>query len=82
MPDVDSHAEARETMGRVPLFHVGAGDVELERPEDLGKTAHPDAADTDEMDVTLTSEHASMHYAGTILSRSQVALVADQSRAK
>ena len=37
---------------------------------------------TDEMDVTLTSEHASMHYAGTILSRSQVALVADQSRTK
>ena len=35
-----------------------------------------------QMDVTLTSEHASMHYAGTILSRSQVALVADQSRTK
>jgi hypothetical protein len=38
---------------------------------------------TDEMDVTLTNErNASMQYAGTILSRSQVALVADDSRAK
>jgi hypothetical protein len=38
---------------------------------------------TDEMDITLTNdENASMHYAGTILSRSQVALVAGESRVK
>jgi hypothetical protein len=38
---------------------------------------------TEEMDVTLTSNHnTSMHYAGTISSRSQVALVADDTRGK
>jgi hypothetical protein len=38
---------------------------------------------TDEMDITLTNdENASMHYAGTILSRSQVALVAGESLVK
>jgi hypothetical protein len=38
---------------------------------------------TEEMDVTLTTGHdAAMHYAGTILSRSQVALVADDVRGK
>src|SRR6266853_2506821 len=38
---------------------------------------------TEEMDVTLTTEHnASMRYAGTILSRSQVALVADDLNGK
>lgn len=34
---------------------------------------------TEEMDVTLTNaEHSSLHYAGTVLSRSQVSLLADQ----
>jgi hypothetical protein len=38
---------------------------------------------TEEMDVTLTTRHdAAMHYAGTVLSRSQVALVADDMREK
>jgi len=38
---------------------------------------------TEEMDVTLTTGHnTSMRYAGTILSRSQVALVADEPHAK
>ncbi len=38
---------------------------------------------TEEMDVTLTTGHStSMHYAGTILSRSQVALVADDPHGK
>jgi hypothetical protein len=38
---------------------------------------------TEEMDVTLTSSrNTSMHYAGTISSRSQVALVADDARGK
>jgi hypothetical protein len=38
---------------------------------------------TEEMDVTLTTEHnASMRYAGTILSRSQVALLADDPHGK
>jgi hypothetical protein len=38
---------------------------------------------TEEMDVTLTTEHNdSMRYAGTILSRSQVALVADDLHGK
>ena len=35
------------------------------------------------MDVTLTSNHnASMHYAGTISARSQVALLADDAHGK
>jgi hypothetical protein len=38
---------------------------------------------TEEMDVTLTTaKNTSMHYAGTILSRSQVALVADDLHGK
>jgi hypothetical protein len=38
---------------------------------------------TEEMDVTLTSNHkTSMHYAGTISSRSQVALVVDDGHGK
>jgi len=38
---------------------------------------------TEEMDVTLTNaENSSLHYAGTILSRSQVALVADDPQRK
>jgi hypothetical protein len=38
---------------------------------------------TEEMDITLTTgKNASMHYAGTILSRSQVALVADDLHRK
>jgi hypothetical protein len=38
---------------------------------------------TEEMDVTLTTAHnTSMRYAGTILSRSQVALVADDTHGK
>lgn len=38
---------------------------------------------TQQMDVTLTSNHnTSMHYAGTITSRSQVALVTDDLQAK
>jgi hypothetical protein len=38
---------------------------------------------TEEMDVTLTTgKNTSMHYAGTILSRSQVALVADDLHAE
>jgi hypothetical protein len=38
---------------------------------------------TEEMNVLLTSNHnTSMHYAGTISSRSQVALVVDDARAK
>jgi hypothetical protein len=38
---------------------------------------------TEEMDVTLTtSKNTSMHYAGTILSRSQVALVSDYGHGK
>jgi hypothetical protein len=38
---------------------------------------------TEEMDVTLTSNHnTSMHYAGKIASRSQVALVPDDAREK
>jgi hypothetical protein len=38
---------------------------------------------TEEMDVTLTSNHnTSMHYFGTISSRSQVALVADDVHVK
>jgi hypothetical protein len=38
---------------------------------------------TEEMDVTLTSNHnTSMHYAGTISSRSHVALVVDGAQAK
>ncbi len=38
---------------------------------------------TEEMDVTLTSNHnTSMHYAGTISSRSQVALVTDDAHGK
>ena len=38
---------------------------------------------TEEMDVMLTSNHnTSMHYAGTISTRSQVALVADDAHGK
>jgi hypothetical protein len=38
---------------------------------------------TEQMDVTLTSNrNTSMHYAGTISSRSQVALVADDAHGK
>jgi hypothetical protein len=38
---------------------------------------------TEEMDVTLTSNHnTSMHYAGTISTRSQVALVSDEAPGK
>jgi hypothetical protein len=38
---------------------------------------------TQEMDVTFTTAHnTAMHYAGTILSRSQAALVADDTRGK
>jgi hypothetical protein len=38
---------------------------------------------TEQMDVTLTSNHnTSMHYAGTISTRSQVSLVADEEQAK
>jgi hypothetical protein len=38
---------------------------------------------TEEMDVTLTNaENSSLHYAGTILSRSQVALIADEPHGK
>ena len=38
---------------------------------------------TEEMDVTLTTNrNISMHYAGTVLSRSQVALVADDRNRK
>jgi hypothetical protein len=38
---------------------------------------------TEQMDVTLTStRNTSMHYAGTISTRSQVALVADDAHGK
>ena len=38
---------------------------------------------TEEMDVTMTNaKNSSLHYAGTILSRSQVALVADDPHGK
>ena len=46
---VDDHAQALETARDVVAAKVGAGDVELERAQDLGEPAHPDPPDPDEM---------------------------------
>jgi hypothetical protein len=48
--DVDAYAETRA--GASYLF-MSEPDTSNRRPQDLRETAHPDAADTDEMDADV-----------------------------
>ena len=56
--DVDAHAERLEAARDVVRLQVRAGDLELERAQDLGEAAHADAADADEVHAAhATAEH-------------------------
>src|SRR5687768_4087406 len=58
MADVDPHAQPAETPRVFTLAQIGARNVELERAQDLGQAAHPDAADADEVHVShAPAEH-------------------------
>jgi hypothetical protein len=61
----------------------GSGQSLLYVSLDSGMVVSVTQSGTEQMDVKLTSNHnTSMHYAGTITSRSQVALVADDAKGK
>src|SRR4051794_20832144 len=58
MPDVDAHAHRLEAPRDVVRLQIGSGDVEIERAQDLGEAAHPDAADADEVRApNASAEH-------------------------
>ena len=57
---VDGRAHRREATGDLGVAQVGAGDLVAEVDQDLSDPAHTDAADADEVDVSVAlTKHAS-----------------------